>query len=229
MPDPIKIISSMATRELMAVLGPLCEKATGIAVATESVGGVDATRRVKAGEALDVVMLAAGAIDQLIAEGHVVAGSRIDLVRSGIAVAVRAGSPAPDIATESEVKKAVLWAKTVSYSTGPSGVYLEKLFEHWGITAEVKSRLVVAPPGVPVGRLVAEGKADLGFQQLSELMHLAGIDVVGPLPPEIQLITTFSAGIAATSTRADAARAVLDFMNSGETSEAKRKNGMEPA
>ena len=229
MPDPIKIISSMATRELMAVLGPLCETATGIALVTESVGGVDATRRVKAGEALDVVMLAAGAIDQLIAEGHVVAGSRIDLVRSGIAVAVRAGSPAPDIATESEVKKAVLWSKTVSYSTGPSGVYLEKLFEHWGITAEVKSRLVVAPPGVPVGRLVAEGKADLGFQQLSELMHLAGIDVVGPLPPEIQLITTFSAGIAATSTRADAARAVLDFMNSGETSEAKRRNGMEPA
>ena len=229
MPDPIKIISSMATKELMAVLGPLCEKATGLALATESVGGVDATRRVKAGEALDVVMLAAGAIDQLIAEGHVVAGSRIDLVRSGIAVAVRAGSPAPDIATESEVKKAVLWSKTVSYSTGPSGVYLEKLFEHWGITAEVKSRLVVAPPGVPVGRLVAEGKADLGFQQLSELMHLAGIDVVGPLPPEIQLITTFSAGIAATSTRADAARAVLDFMNSGETSEAKRRNGMEPA
>ena len=229
MPDPIKIISSMATKELMAALGPLFEKATGIAVTTESVGGVDATQRIKAGEALDVVMLAAGAIDQLIAEGHVVAGSRVDLVKSGIAVAVRAGGAAPAIATESEVKKAVLWAKTVSYSTGPSGVYLEKLFERWGITGEVKSRLVVAPPGIPVGRLIAEGKADLGFQQLSELKHLAGIDVVGPLPAEIQLITTFSAALAATSTRADDVQAMLAFFNSAAAAAPKRDAGMEPA
>lgn len=228
MATTLRMISSMATRQLLAELIAAYEQAGGAPVALESVGGVDAARRVQAGEPFDAVVLAADAIDKLIASGRI-AGGRVDLVRSGVAVAVRAGAPLPDIASEDAVRKAVLGARSLSYSTGPSGVHLMRVFERWGIAEEVKSRIVQAPPGVPVGSLVARGEVELGFQQLSELIHLAGIAVVGPLPPAIQIVTTFSAGIAATSTQVDAVRALLDYMVSPAAVDAKRRNGLEPA
>jgi molybdate transport system substrate-binding protein len=229
MPTAITGISSMATRQLLADLVAPFQRQTGWTVSIESVGGVDAARRVQAGEPFDVVVLASNAIDQLIAGGSVVAGSRADLVRSGIAVAVRAGATRPEIGSEDAVRRAVLASRTVSCSTGPSGVYLTKLFERWGIEREIEERIVQAPPGVPVGSLVARGDVELGFQQLSELMHLHGIDVVGPLPPEIQFITTFSGGVCAASKQADAVRALLAFMTGEAAAGAKRRNGMEPA
>ncbi|HEX6019917.1 MAG TPA: substrate-binding domain-containing protein [Burkholderiaceae bacterium] len=221
-------ISSMATRALLADLARACEQQTGIAVAIESVGGVDAAKRVEAGERFDVVFLASDAIDRLIASGHV-AGPRVDLVRSPVAIAVRAGAPRPDVSTEAALEAAVLAAARISHSTGPSGVHLRKLFERWGIAAEIAPRIVQAPPGVPVGSLVARGEVDLGFQQLSELMSLPGIAVIGGLPGDTQFITTFSAGVCATSAQAEAARAVLAFMASPPTTEPKRRHGMEPA
>jgi len=184
---------------------------------------------VQAGEQVDVVMLASNAIDQLIAAGRIVPGSRVDLVRSGVSIAVRAGAPLPDIGNEGAVKNAVLNARTLSYSTGPSGVALQKLFERWGIAEQIKDRIVQAPPGVPVGSLVADGQVELGFQQLSELLNLKGIRIVGPLPPEIQILTVFSAGLSVTSTRPEAVRAMLGFMSSSDADEAKRRQGMEPA
>ena len=126
------------------------------------------------------MILASNVVDQLIAEGHALPGSRVDLVRSGVAIAVRSGAPRPDIGSEDAVRNAVRHARSVSYSTGPSGDYLAKLFERWGIAAEIASRIVKPAPGIPVGKLVAEGSVELGFQQLSELMFLPGIDVVGP-------------------------------------------------
>jgi molybdate transport system substrate-binding protein len=229
MASRIKVISSMATRQVLADLVELFQRQSAQAVAVESVGGVDAARRVRAGEAFDVVVLAADAIEQLIAGGQIVPGSRVDLVRSGVSIAVRAGAARPDVGTEEALKEAVLAASSLSYSTGPSGVHLAKLFERWGIADAIRERIVQAPPGVPVGSLVADGKVELGFQQLSELMHLPGIDVVGPLPPSIQIITTFSAGLSATSTQPEAVQAMLDFMISPAAAEAKRRNGMEPA
>jgi molybdate transport system substrate-binding protein len=229
MSTPLKIVSSMATRQLLADLVALYRQRNSQAIEVESIGGIDAAKRVRAGEAFDAVALAAEAIDQLIAAGHIVAGSRVDLVRSGVAVAVRAGAPRPDIGSEEAVKQAVLAARRLSYSTGPSGVQLAKLFERWGITEQIRERLLQAPPGVLVGTLMAQGQADLGFQQLSELMHLPGIDVIGPLPPAIQIVTTFSAGLATTSTRPEAVRAMLAFMQSPATAQAKRDNGMAPA
>jgi molybdate transport system substrate-binding protein len=229
MVSQIRIISSMATRQLLDDLVALHGQGSAQAVSCESVGGVDAARRVMAGEAFDAVVLAANAIDSLTEAGRIVAGSRVDLVRSGVAVAVRAGAPRPDISSAEAVKQAVLAARSVGYSTGPSGVQLVTLFERWGIAETVRARLVQAPAGVPVGRLVAEGQVELGFQQLSELMSLPGLDVLGPLPPAIQITTTFSAGVATASTQAPAVRALLAFMASPATAEIKRRNGMVPA
>ena len=229
MTAPLKIVSSMATRQVLADLACAYEARTSGKVVLESVGGVDAAKRVRAGEAFDAVVLASDAIDRLEQDGHVVAGSRVDLVRSETAVAVRAGAPHPDLRTEDAVKRAVRSAKSLSYSTGPSGVHLAKLFERWGIADEVASKIVQAPPGVPVGSLVADGKAELGFQQLAELIHLNGIDVAGTLPTAIQVVTIFSGGVATTSTRRDDVRAMLAYMASPAAADAKRRQGMAPA
>jgi molybdate transport system substrate-binding protein len=228
MTTEINGISSMATRAVLGELALGFERRSGSRVAIESVGGVDAAKRVQAGEAFDVVFLAADAIDKLIDAGRVLSGSRVDLVRSGVAVAVRAGAPKPDISTEDAVREAVLAAGSISYSTGPSGVALAKLFERWGIAEQIKDRIVTAPPGVPVGSLVARGEVELGFQQLSELMNFEGITVLGPLPPAIQIITTFSAGVCSASKQPAAVRNMLAAMNAPETAEVKRRHGMEP-
>lgn len=219
----------MATRDLLAELVVQCAGRLSQTVSAEAGGGVEVAKRVQAGAAVDIVVLADNVIDRLIAEDKLLANSRVDLVKSGIAVAVPSGAPKLDIGSADAVKRAVLAVKSLSYSTGPSGVYLEKLFERWGILQEVKSKIVVAPPGVPVGSLVAKGESELGFQQLSELASLPGIDVLGPLPPEIQSLTTFSGGISANSQNPDAARLVLEYMASPATKDIKRRHGMEPA
>ena len=226
---PLQVISSMATREILRELARDYTHTTSLGVNTDAAGGVDVAKRVERGDALEVVVLASNAIDKLIADRKVLAGSRVDLVKSAIAVAVRAGASKPDIATEDAVKRAVLRARTLSYSTGPSGAHLEKTFERWGILGEVRPRIVVPPPGVPVGSLVASGAVELGFQQLSELTNLNGVEVVGSLPPPVQSLTIFSGGIAATCRRPDAARALLTFMASPDAAGAKRRHGMEPA
>jgi molybdate transport system substrate-binding protein len=195
----------------------------------EAVGGVDAAKRVQAGEAFDAVVLASGAIDELLRGGHAVAGSRTDLVSSGVSVAVRAGAPRPDIGSEEALKAALLAAPTIGYSTGPSGTHLLRTFERWGVAETLRARTVQAPPGVPVGTMVADGRVAIGFQQLSELMGLPGIDVVGPLPPGVQILTVFSGALCATAAQPAAARAWLDFMASPAMAEAKRRHGMEPA
>jgi molybdate transport system substrate-binding protein len=225
----IRGISSMATRQVLAELMADWQQRSGRAVAMESVGGVDAARRLQAGEPFDLVVLASDAIDKLMAAGRVVAGSKVDLVHSGVAVCVPAGAPRPDIGSEEALRRAVLAAPSIGYSTGPSGVALTRLFERWGIAAEIGPRTVQAPPGVPVGTLVARGEVALGFQQLSELMHLEGITVIGPLPGAIQITTTFSAGLCTGSQSGEAVRALLDFMASPEAAQAKRRHGMEPA
>ena len=229
----IKGISSMATRQLLAELAAAFEQQSDCVVSFESVGGVDAVKRIQAGEMFDLAVLGSDAIDKLIATGHIRAGSRVDLVLSGVAVAVRAGAALPDISSECAVRLAVRSARSISYSTGPSGVALVKLFERWGIANEIQSRIVQAPPGVPVATLLSSGQVELGFQQLSELLHVEGVAVVGPLPPAIQITTTFSAGIptrvSADSSTAKQVRELLDFMTSPQTVVAKRRQGMEPA
>ena len=225
----MKGISSMALRQLLADLLPAYEAAGGAHAEIESVGGVDAAKRVQAGEAFDLVLLASDAIAKLIAAGSVRPGSQVNLARSGVAVAVRAGASLPYIGSEEALRDAVLAARSIGYSTGPSGVALIKLFERWGITERIKERIVVAPSGVPVGSLVASGEVALGFQQLGELMHLPGITVIGPMPPEVQITTIFSGGVCTAAADAGAVQKLLAFMASPAAAEMKRRQGMEPA
>ena len=227
--DRITGISSMAMRNVLAELGDAYEQQTGQPVSVVSMGGVDAARRVDDGEAFDFVVLAADVIEQLAAGGHVDARSRTDLARSAVAIAVAAGATRPDVSTESAIRDAVLRARSIGYSTGPSGAHLVRLFERWGIVDAIAPRIVQAPPGLPVGTLVARGDVELGFQQLSELMHLPGIDVIGLLPAEIQVETVFSAAVCTASHCPAAAKAWLSFLASPEADAAKRRHGMEPA
>lgn len=229
MKQTITGISSMATRLLLQELGALYETQSGVAVAIESVGGVDAAKRVQAGETFDLVFLAADAIDKLIAAARVIEGSRIDIAHSGVAVAVKRGASAPDIGSEDALKQAVLSARTIGYSTGPSGVALQKLFDRWGIADGIRDRIVQAKPGIPVGTMIANGDVALGFQQLSELLHVEGIDIVGPLPAAVQITTTFSGGVVSASKQPDAARQVLAFMASPAAAGPKKRQGMDPA
>jgi molybdate transport system substrate-binding protein len=216
----------MATRQLLAELARVNVENGGIPVALESVGGVDAAKRVAAGEGFDLVFLASDALAKLIAGGHVLQDSRVDLVRSQVAVAVKAGMAAPAITTAAEVRNAVLQAASIGYSTGPSGTALLALFERWGITADIKSKLRQAPAGVPVATMVANGDLALGFQQRSEMIDAPGINVIGDLPAEIAIETIFSGGVCATSTRADEARAALAAFAAPAHAGIKAKHGM---
>ena len=225
----IRVISSMATRHMLADLASRFETATSRPVFVESVGGVDAAKRVAGGEAFDVVVLASAALDALVTGGSIVQGSRVDLARSPMAVAVRAGASRPDIRSDAAVREAVTTARRIGYSTGPSGTHLKALVERWGLTEALKDRLVQAPPGIPVGTLVVDGDVDLGFQQLCELTGVDGVDVLGPLPSSIQSMTTFAGGIAAASTQQEHARDLLAFMAAPSVAEIKREHGMVPA
>ena len=225
----LHLISSMATKALLADLVALYKtQAPDVTVQVESVGGVDAAKRVEAGEAFDGVVLASNAIDKLMATGHVLPGSRADLVHSDVAVAVPAGKPVPDISTEAALKAAILAAPTLGYSTGPSGVQLARQFERWGIAEQIGPRIVQAKPGVPVGSLVAQGEVALGFQQRSEMLGVPGITIVGGLPKAVEIITTFSGSVATTCQQQDAMRALLAFWQSIACDALKRQHGMMP-
>src|SRR5271166_1023506 len=202
-------LSSMATRHILADLARDYELRNRIAVDIRSMGGVEAAKLVRAGEPTDVVVLAAKVMRSLEAEGHIAKDSIVDFARSEIGIAVTAGSPGPSVENAEAVRRAMLEARRICYSTGPSGDHLKALCETWGVTDSVVGRALIAPPGVPVASLVARGDADLGFQQLSELIGQPGIEIVGPLPPEIQAVTVFSAGVSSQSHEPEAARALV--------------------
>lgn len=228
MASPVKILTSMATREALEALAAVYPDAATRPIEIENVGGVKAAERVRGGEVLDIIVLAANVIDGLIADGKVRPG-RVDFASSSVTVCVPKGAARPDISTPEAFKQAVLASKSFVYSTGPSGMYLEQLFKDWGILDTIKPKVVIAPPGVAVGGLVAEGKGDLGVQQMSELIHVKGIDIIGGLPPAIQKITMFSAGIPVASTNPEGAKAVLGYMTAPGAATITRQNGMEPA
>ena len=228
-PGTIRVISTVALRQVFNELFPQFEKQTGYKIELETGGTVAVDKRVEAGEPFDVVVQVSTSIDKLIASGKIKLGSKTDLVRSGIAVAVKKGAKTPDISNAEAVKQAVLGSKTIGYSSGPSGLYMLELFKRWGIAEQIKDRLVQPPSGTQIGRLIAKGEVEIGFQQLGEFIHIGDeITVLGPLPADIQLINIYSAGITVQTKQQEAVEALLKFLTSPEASGAKTKNGMEP-
>jgi molybdate transport system substrate-binding protein len=223
----IKVLSTQATEEAYRELVPLFEQASGHEVTTIFTGTLDVQKRIAAGETYDLIIMAGPAIDDFIKSGKIVPGSRVDLARSGVGVAVRAGAPRPDISSTEALKKTLLSAKSIGYSTGPSGVYLANLFQRLGVADAVKPKLKQTPTGVFVGGLVASGEAEIGFQQVSELSHFPGVDFVGPLPADIQEITVFSSGIQVGAKQVEAVKAWVEFLTAPAAAPAFTKRGLE--
>jgi molybdate transport system substrate-binding protein len=224
----IKVLSTQATEQAYRELAPQFEKASGHKLTTIFTGTLDVQKRIAAGEAYDIILMAGPAIDAFIKAGTIVPGSRIDIARSGVGVAVKAGAPKPDISTTEAVKKTLLAAKSIGYSTGPSGVYLTGLFQRLGVADAIKGKLKQTPTGVFVGNIVASGEAEIGFQQVSELAHFEGVDFVGPLPADIQEITVFSAGLQVGGKEAEAAKAWLKFLTAPAHAAAFTSRGLTP-
>lgn len=222
----IRVMASAAFKEAYLELVPQFERATGHKVMTMWIPTVEMMSRLKGGEAVDLVILPAAMLDDLIGLGRIV--DRADLARSGIGVAVKAGAPRPDISSSEALKRAVLAARSIVYSTGPSGIYLVGLFQRMGIADAIKGK-VKQVQGEPAGASVARGEAELGFQQVSELLPVPGIDLIGPLPPEVQEITVVSAGLHADAKEPDAAKALVKFFREPAAAPVIRKKGLEPA
>jgi molybdate transport system substrate-binding protein len=218
-------------KEAMLELVPAFERAQGAKVAV-SYGSTKAIAdEINGGAGADLAILTAEAIDGLVQNGKVRAGSRVDLARSGIGVAVRKGAPRPDISTPEAFKRALLAARKVAYSRmGVSGIYFANtIVPRLGIAEEMKSRSVIPEPGTPVGTLVANGQAEIALQQISELMPVAGVDIVGPLPGDLQKMTVFSAGLCMVAKSPDAARALAAYLAAPAAAPVFKKHGLEAA
>lgn len=224
----IKVLAAGATKEVYLDLVPQFEKNSGHKVLATWSGTADIMKRMAAGEVYDVVIVGAPEIDAFIQQGKMVAGSRIDLMKSGVGVAVRAGAPKPNISSSAALKQAVLAAKSIGYSTGPSGVYVMSLFERMGIADQVKSKLKQTPSGVRIGTIITSGEAEIGFQQVSELIHEPGVDYLGPLPADVQKITVYSAGIPSGAKQPEAAKELVKALTGPVAAPVIKKYGMEP-
>ncbi len=222
----IKVIASNAVREAYNELVPAFETATGHKVTTIWGGTVDITRRIAGGEVVDIVIVPAPVIDDLIRQGKLV-GGRFDVAKSGVGVAVRSGLPKPDISSGDALKESLLTAKSIVLSSGPSSVYLPGLFAKMGIADALRPKITQIGPGLSVGEAVARGEGDVGFTQVSELMSVKGVDFLGPLPADVQHITLFSAGLHAAAPAPEAARAWLGYLTGPDAAAALRRHGMD--
>lgn len=224
----VTLMAANAVKEPLLDLIAGFESASGHKVAVSWSGTEAIARKVNDGAMIDVVIIGAGAMDKLSADGKLAAGNRVDFAKVGIGIALRAGLPRPDISSGEKVRMAVLAANSVAYSTGPSGFYLADMFKKMGIADQIKDKLKQPASGAQVAELVARGEADLGFQQVSELVHAKGIDYLGPLPADIQYVTTYSAGVPTTSLAPEAAKALMKFLTAPEAAPIIKKSGMEP-
>ena len=231
--EEIRVISSGGFSAAYRALLPGFERATGNTVTTGWGPSMGATpdavpQRLARGEPMDVLIMVGYALKDLETKGAIAPGTRVDLARSGIGVVVRAGARHPDISSPIALRQALLSARSVAYSDSASGVYIQsRMFKALGIEAEMATKAHMIP-ATPVGEIVASGEAEIGLQQISELKPIQGIELVGPLPPEVQQVTVFSAGILARSEHPDAARALIAYLASPAAAAAIRDSGMEP-
>jgi molybdate transport system substrate-binding protein len=225
----VKALVAGALKEVVAELVPKFEKTSGNKVTITWTGGSDIRKRISAGETYDLVVTARADIDTFIQQGKMLQGSRVNLVKSGIGVAERAGSVKPDISSGEALKRTLLAARSIGYSTGASGVYLVSLIDRMGISAAVKPKMKQTPSGVRIGTLIASGEVEIGFQQISELIHEPGVDYLGPLPADVQKITIYSAGISDGAKEIDVAKALVKMITAPDAAPVIKQHGMEPA
>lgn len=225
----VRVLAANAVKEIVLERASAFERSSGHKVVIAWGGTEGLTKRIRDGEAVDIVIVAAPNIDALVQARRLVAGSRTDFAQSGVGVAVRRGLPRPDVSTAQAVRQTVLDAGSIAYSTGPSGVHVAELFRKMGIADQVSGKARQPPSGAQVAEMLARGEADLGFQQVSELLHAQGIDYLGPLPPDIQHVTIYAAGLHAAATAPDASIALMRSLAAPEAEPVIRKVGMEPA
>jgi molybdate transport system substrate-binding protein len=221
------VLATPAIRHAYDELVPLFERETKHKVSTVWVGTADLARRLSGSEVFDAVICASSLLEELINSGRLMTGSRSDVARCAVGVAVKAGAPKPQFGSEEALRKTLLAAKTIGISTGPSGVYLNRLFQRMGVLDEIKPRFKLPPPGGMVAELLASGEAEIGFQQVAELVNRQGIEYVGALPQSLQGITTFSGGVHVRSPVADVARSFLRFIASPQHEAVLGKHGLQ--
>jgi molybdate transport system substrate-binding protein len=224
----IKLFASGALKEAYLELIPAFERASGHKVSLEWSSTTEIRKRVSAGEIHDLVILGDSGTAVLIGDGRLVGATRMVFAKSGISVAVRAGAPRPDISSADAIRKSLLAAKSVGYSEGASGTYLIGMFQKLGVYDHVKAKASIAGANIPVGDKVANGETEIGFHQLSELLPVKGIDIIGPLPGELQYMTVFSGAIHGAATARDAASALMVFLTAPAAQEVLKKHGLEP-
>jgi molybdate transport system substrate-binding protein len=224
----ITVLCSNGIKEVLVELKPVFERATGHRISVTYDSTVAILNQLKGGAKVDLVILTAEAIDDLTKQGAVTRGSRVDLAHSRIALAVRSGAPKPDISSTEALKKSLLAAKSVAITqNGVSGIHFLRVIERLGIANQVKPKIIQIETG-PAGELVARGQAEIALQQFSELMPVAGIDLVGPLPGDLQRVTTFSAGLIATTRETAAANALVKFLSAESAQPVIKRKGMDP-
>lgn len=224
----VRVVAPNAVKEAIGEIAARFEQESGHRVVFSWGGSESISKRVTDGEAFDVVVNTAQTVGRFSSENRLVAGTRTDFARSGVGVAVRAGQPRPDISSTDALRQALLKANTIAISSGASGRYLESLFQKLGVAEQVSSKIRQPPSGAQIGELIARGDADLGFQQVTELLHAKGVSYLGPLPPEVQNYTVWSAALHPAATQAEAARAFLQALVNASSVPSIRKVGMEP-
>jgi molybdate transport system substrate-binding protein len=224
----LKVVAPNAVKDAVVEIAARFEKATGRRVSLSWGGSEAIAKRVAEGEVFDVVVNTAAGVDRMAADGRLLAGSRTDFSRSAVAVAARAGLPPPDVSSVAALKAALLDAQSIAISSGASGRYLEQLFQKLGVAEQIRPRIKQPPSGAQIGDMLARGEADLGFQQVTELVHGKGFQYLGPLPAEVQNYTVWAAGVHADAPQAEAARAFSRALLAPESAAAISRTGMEP-
>jgi molybdate transport system substrate-binding protein len=224
----LTVVAPNAVKESLIEIAAHFEKDTGQRVSITWGGSEAIARRIAEGEVFDVVVSTASGVDRMAADGKLVAGSRTDFSRSALAVAVRTGLPRPDVSSVIALKAALLEARSIAISSGASGRYLEQLFQKLGVAEQIRDKIKQPPSGAQIGDMLARGDADLGFQQVTELMHGKGFQYLGLLPPEVQNYTVWAAGVHRSASQADTARAFSRALAAPESGAAIRSSGMDP-
>lgn len=224
----ITVLCSNGIKEVLVELAPQFERATGNKISIKYDSTATILNQIKAGTRPDLVILTAEAIDDLVRQGKVAANGRVDLARSGMGIAMRSGARKPDIRSVDALRKTLLAAGSFALTkNGVSGVYFLGVFEQLGIASQMKPKTILVETG-PVGTLIAKGEAELGIQQISEILPVPGVELAGPLPPGLQKMTTFSAGVWASPTESEAAKALVKFLSAEAAKPVIKRKGMEP-